>query len=355
VSQAVEPSKIILFLLHWLLFRLMFFSGVVKLTSRDPNWINIAAMNYHYYTQPLPSPCSHFMHNLPGFVHRAETLGTLFIETLLPFFLLIYFPLLRLLAVILIVFLNVTISITGNYGFFNFLAIALTLPILDDSFWLGKVYLFSFKIPAFQIPTLCWSMLLELPILLLVMAFSIDLLNRVFKTQLFESSAKIRKISKKLRVFHLANFYGLFGVMTTKRIELIIEGSNDGEHWLTYEFKYKPGNVYRRPPWIPGHMPRLDWQMWFCALRQYPHIPNWFLRLLERIMAGDADVLELLDLSPFPPNEPPKFLRILTFDYTFTTSEELKKTGRWWNRQSVGKFIPFSLRNSKYAPPETSE
>jgi len=345
-SQAVEPSKLMVFLFQWLLFRLMFSSGVVKLSSCDPNWRNLSAMEYHYFTQPIPTPFSFFMHNLPKKIHQMETLATFGIELFLPFLLFSPLPL-RFMAVAGITLLNVTISVTGNYGFFNLLTIILSTLVLDDSFWLQKVALSSFSFQTFAIPSFHWSILFTLPLFLTVMTISLELMNQAFRYPIIDVPDRINQLHKTVRPFLLANSYGLFAVMTTKRIELIIEGSNDDENWLPYEFKYKPGNISRRPPLIPGHMPRLDWQLWFCAFRKFPNISPWLVRFLEQLWKGNKNVIDLVEVNPFP-DKPPKFLRVMSYDYTFTSTSEWTKSGQWWQRKLVGKYIPFTLMNPQY-------
>jgi len=178
------------------------------------------------------------------------------------------------------------------------------------------------------------------------MVASLEPFIRAFRTSLFKFPAFFQ-IFRKFRQFCYSNSYGLFAVMTTQRIELEIEGSDDGDHWIPYQFKYKPGNLLRRPPWILGHMPRLDWQLWFCSLRRFPAIPPWFLKFLVEILAGNEVVLGLLDSNPFS-KEPPKWLRVVRYDYKFTSVEEWKRTGHWWKRKTAGKYLPFNLKNPKY-------
>jgi hypothetical protein len=351
-SQAAEPSKLCVFLLQWLLFRLMFCSGMVKLSSRDPNWVNLKAMNYHYFTQPIPNATSHFMHNLPQWFHKWETLGTFLVELVLPFFFFAPLPL-RLLAVVGTIQLNILISITGNYGFFNLLTIVLNCLVLDDNFWKGNISAISFGLPSFQIPSFSWSLFLSVPLFLTVTALSVDMLNRSFRTQAIQTPNFFRSLQKLVRPLLLVNSYGLFAVMTTKRIELVVEGSNDGEQWLAYEFKYKPGSICRKPPFIPGHMPRLDWMMWFLPFRKFPNVPAWPIRFLEQLMKSNEKVLKLLDTVPFPIDAPPKYLRVQAYDYTFTSRDELRKSGQWWKRTLKGKFIPFVFANPKYATEES--
>src|SRR5580700_6109530 len=52
-SRRTEPPTLVLWLVRWLLFRLMFESGCVKLMSADSAWWNLTALRFHYETQPL--------------------------------------------------------------------------------------------------------------------------------------------------------------------------------------------------------------------------------------------------------------------------------------------------------------
>jgi hypothetical protein len=136
---------------------------------------------------------------------------------------------------------------------------------------------------------------------------------------------------------HIVSPYGLFAVMTTKRHEIVIQGSNDGVEWRDYEFRYKPGDVARRPLWNIPHQPRLDWQMWFAALDDPRRLP-WFLRFLERLLQNEPTVMALLQSNPFP-DKPPTYVRAQFYDYTFANSEE-QSEGQWWDRQLLGLYFP---------------
>ncbi|MEW6778258.1 MAG: lipase maturation factor family protein, partial [Bdellovibrionota bacterium] len=138
--------------------------------------------------------------------------------------------------------------------------------------------------------------------------------------------------------FHLVSGYGLFSNMTTERPEIIVEGSNDGKDWKAYEFKWKPGDLKRRPGFVQPHMPRLDWVMWFAALGN-PRHDRWFVAFAQKLLQGSPRVLALLDKNPFP-EKPPKLLRSTLYDYKFTTFEERKKNGAWWKRTEVGPYTP---------------
>jgi hypothetical protein len=129
--------------------------------------------------------------------------------------------------------------------------------------------------------------------------------------------------------------------MTLSRPEIILEGSDDKTNWREYEFPYKAGDIYRRPPLAAPHQPRLDWQMWFAALAPQ-HYSYLLERLMRRTLEGEPAVLALLEKNPFP-SEPPRFVRLSFYDYHFTRSED--HTAAWWKRELKGATQPVSLEN----------
>jgi hypothetical protein len=143
--------------------------------------------------------------------------------------------------------------------------------------------------------------------------------------------------------FRSVNGYGLFAVMTTSRPEIIVQGSNDAQNWLDYEFKWKPGDVRQRPGFVAPHMPRLDWQMWFAALGTHRQNP-WFINFCVRLLQGSPEVIALLKRNPFP-EAPPKHVRAVLYQYHFTTPAQRRIDGAWWRREFQGEYCPaISLR-----------
>ena len=106
-----------------------------------------------------------------------------------------------------------------------------------------------------------------------------------------------RTVDGWINPLNVVSGYGLFAIMTTKRREIVIEGSYDGAEWHEYEFRYKPGDIMRAPPWNIPHQPRLDWQMWFAALDNPQRLP-WFWRFLERLLENEPTVTALLEEEP---------------------------------------------------------
>jgi hypothetical protein len=337
------PSRAILWLFRWLLFRLIFASGVVKLMSGDQTWRHLTALQYHYYTQPLPTWTSWYMHQLPGWFQQLSVIVTFIAELLVP--VLIFGPRLwRYAACAGIIGFQLLIAATGNYGFFNLLSIALCLLLLDDGVLperlRARIGLLPDSNPAGR--RLPWPRWLIVPVASVIFIFTAVpfLENCGLVTDLPEPLIELRE---GIESFHSFNRYGLFAVMTTRRPEIIVEGSNDGETWIAYEFKWKPGEVSRRPGFTTPHMPRLDWQMWFAALGNYQQSP-WFMNFQIRLLQGSPEVLKLMEMNPFP-DRPPRYVRAVLYEYYFTDSATRKETGAWWRREFRGPYGPeLSLR-----------
>lgn len=333
-------SPVVIWLYRWLLFRLIFLSGVVKLASGDPSWRHFTALPVHYESQPLPTPLAWYMYQLPEWFQRGSVGFVFFVELVVPF--LIFAPRrVRFFAAGAVVALQVLILLTGNYAFFNLLTIGFCLFLLDDAFFrrvLPKVS--GWLLAQVHQKPRSWSRAgcrAFAALALFVGAFQVA---RPFGVHWSLADATIQSVSP----LEIINSYGLFAVMTTTRPEIVIEGSNDGVTWLPYEFKYKPGDLTHRPAWVAPHQPRLDWQMWFAALGDYRSDP-WIVRFMVRLLQGSPEVLQLLDRNPFP-GAPPRYIRAMLYQYRFTTPAERKSTGDWWSRELKGVYVPAgSLRD----------
>jgi len=328
---------VIVRLFRWLLCRLMFLSGTVKLLSGDPTWRNFTALPVHYQTQPLPTPLAWYFYQLPPWFQRVSVGFLFFVELVVP--LLVLAPRrIRLFAVLAIMLLQVLILLTGNYAFFNFLTIALCLFALDDAALRSILGRLSISWHAKQ-RSIAWQAVCASVASFVLITSGFEMAGELSGRHWAPADAVVRAIAP----FGIVNTYGLFAVMTTSRPEIIIEGSEDGASWQAYEFKYKPGILTRRPSWVAPHQPRLDWQMWFAALGNYRTDP-WILHFLERLLEGSPPVLGLLGRNPFP-DGPPRYVRARVYDYRFTTPEERKATGEWWHREWKGTYAPeVSLR-----------
>jgi predicted DCC family thiol-disulfide oxidoreductase YuxK len=341
LSCATVPG---IWLLRWLLFRFMLMSGVVKLLSGDPNWWNLSALSYHFLTQPLPTPLAWYAAHLPARALEVATGATFFIELVLPF--LFFCPRrLRFLAAHGTLLLQSFILLTGNYNWFNLQTMLLCLPLFDDAALRSIAPRRLLGLLEARAPRRRSGRAVR--VLVGALAFVIVVSSLVHMDARFGGNPPgvPRALARLIEPLHIVSGYGLFAVMTTQRDEIVIEGSYDGTNWREYEFRYKPGDVMRRPPWNIPHQPRLDWQMWFAALDDPQHLP-WFERFLQRVLENDPVVTVLLERNPFA-DARPRYVRALFYDYTYADADE-KARGRWWNRRLLGLYFPVvSLKSTE--------
>jgi lipase maturation factor 1 len=326
------PSRVVVWLFRLLLFRLMFFSGMVKLSSGDPTWHNLTALAFHYHTQPLPTPLAWYLDQLPLWFQRASTAMVLAVELAAPFLTLLpRRP--RMLGAGCLIGLQGLILLTGNYAFFNWLTIALCILLLDDQF-LRRV------MPSRIGEKARAALGRPMKAILAVLTTLIVLLNIGQFSHLFfgDAPGPLGDLVRVTEPLGLVNRYGLFAVMTTARPEIVIQGSNDGATWVDYAFRYKPGDPAHALPVAAPHQPRLDWQMWFAALGNY-RTNDWFGNLMVRLLQGSPEVVGLFERAPFG-RTPPKYVRALLYDYTFTGFAERRATGDLWKRDLRGLYFP---------------
>jgi uncharacterized membrane protein YphA (DoxX/SURF4 family) len=332
-SRQSAPSTLALWLLRWLLFRLMFESGCVKLMSGDISWWNLSALRYHYETQPLPTWIGWYAHQLPAHFQAFCTFAMLGLELVGPV-LIFAGRRARLTAAGVFIFFQVLILLTGNYTFFNYLTIVLCIILLDDDVLAFRA---ARGLPPLRERCRRWSRLVTAPLaVIVVLVTSMGLMGTLRIPERW--SALSRVVYGWLEPLHSFNGYGLFAVMTVERPEIIVEGSNDGKTWVPYEFKYKPGALDRRPRFIAPYQPRLDWQMWFAALSG-PDDNPWFLNFEARLLQNDPAVLALMGPNPFP-NAPPRYVRAQLYQYHFTNLATRRATGNWWRRDYTGLYLP---------------
>ena len=330
-------QKTIAWLYRWLAFRLYFLSGFVKLASHDPNWRNLSALDFHYWTQPLPTFVAWYADKLPRGFQHASTFAVLAVELGAPF--LFFMPRrIRFFGAGLLLGLQALIFATGNYTFFNLLSAAITLFVFDDQALRGWVWT-PRRVREWLRADPARS---GKPVRIAAAALTLLILplglTRIFENATSQLPEPIETLARYTSPFQIVNSYGLFAVMTTERLEIVVEGSSDGEEWRAYEFPYKPGDVSRAPRWAAPYQPRLDWQMWFAALSDYRTNP-WFVTFCERLLEGAPDVVALLAKNPFP-DHPPRYVRAVMYDYKFSTWDERRKTGAWWHREPHGEYLP---------------
>jgi len=318
----------IVYLVRWLVFRLEFGAGLIKMRG-DPCWRDLTCLYSHHETQPMPNPLSWYFHRLPRALHRVEVLGNHFAQLVVPVFLFAPQPIATV-AGLIIVATQAWLVLSGNFSWLNVITIVLAFAAFDDAA-LGRA------LPIAR-PALETSLPHEV-LVILVTVLVVALSYRPAKNLL--SSGQL--MNSSFDPLHLVNTYGAFGSVTKRRFEVVIEGTLDPEptsasEWREYEFKAKPGDVRRRPPqYAPYHL-RLDWLMWFAAFSS-PRYHEWFMPLLAKLLEGDRAILRLLARDPFA-GERPRVVRAQLWLYGFTTSAERRETGAWWHRSYVRPYVP---------------
>lgn len=332
-SAAAEPNPVVRWVLWGLCFKLTFLSGITKILSRDPAWAGWTAMNYHYWTQPIPTWTSWYAAQAPAAVQYWSVPAMLAIELVVPFaiFLPARFRKTRLVACVLMILLQVGIGATGNYGFFNLLTIVLYLTLLDDR-TMGRRRIAPPHSGTPRPEPAAWRMTTSAAAVAIA-SLSVVAFVREMQATAGTSSQIARawpgRVLEWVEPFRSINGYGLFRVMTTERPELLIEVSENGQDFKEWEFRWKPGDPRRRPAFVEPHMPRLDWQMWFAALDPFG-AERWLEPLARRLVDDEPAVVRLLGPSPLA--GPPRSVRIGYYDYRFTTRAERSQSGDWWVR-----------------------
>lgn len=314
--------------LNFLLFRFYIQAGASKIISRDKTWHNLTALYYHYFSQPLPNTTAWYVQKWPMWFHKLSAFSMFFIELVVPFAMFSP-PEVRFIVFFLIGGLQVSIWLTGNFSYLNHLTFSVCLLLIPNLYLepiLGP--------PSLPGPhsALWWQILVS------ILGFTFLAIQVICCLSMFFRVPFFQKVMDAIRSFHLAYPHGIFAIMTTKRIEMVIEGSNDGMNWKEYEFFYKPGDLSHRPRRISPYQPRIDWQMWFLPFGQYKD-QGWLHQFLIRIFNGVPEVLALIKKNPFP-KAPPLYLRVVAYNYTYTSYEERQATGHWWKRELLGLYAP---------------
>ncbi|MEV7735829.1 lipase maturation factor family protein [Streptomyces sp. NPDC088921] len=322
-NDEVAPPVLVLFLLRWILFRVEFGAGLIKMRG-DACWRKLTCLDHHHETQPMPGPLSWFFHHLPRPLHRVEVAANHVTQLLVPFLLFTPQPIATAAASLMIA-TQLWLVLSGNFAWLNWITIVLAVPALD----LGG--------EAPDLPdTPLWYEVVVLAVAALLLALSYHpVRNMISRSQI---------MNRSFDPLHLVNTYGAFGSVSRVRHEVVVEGTADDvprrdSEWKEYEFKGKPGDPRRWPrQFAPYHL-RLDWMMWFAALSP-AYAQAWFGTMVERLLENDPATLRLLRHSPFPPDEPPRHVRARLFRYRYTTWRELRETGACWERTYVREFLP---------------
>ncbi|WP_328393272.1 lipase maturation factor family protein [Streptomyces sp. NBC_00390] len=322
-NERTAPPVLVLWLLRWVLFRVEFGAGLIKIRG-DLCWRNLTCLFFHHETQPMPGPLSWFFHHLPRPLHRVEAGANHAVQLLVPVLLFTPQPVASAAAGV-IVLTQLWLVFSGNFAWLNWLTITLALPAVD-----GSLFMDPPDAPAAPL----WYEIVVIAVSAGLLALSYHPTRNLFSRR--------QAMNRSYDALHLVNAYGAFGTVGRVRHEIVVEGTDErvlheGTVWREYEFRGKPGDVRRLPrQFAPYHL-RLDWLMWFAALSP-AYARSWFLPFVERLLDGDRDTLRLLRHNPFP-DAPPVYVRARLYRYRFTTWSELRATGAWWHRTHVREFL----------------
>ena len=336
-----RPPILVIWLFRWLGFRIMIGAGLIKLRG-DPCWRDLTCLYYHYETQPIPSPISRYLHFAPHWFHKFETAWNHFVELIVPWFSFGQRQVRHVAGVLLVTF-QIFLIISGNLSFLNYLTIAPFLACFDDTFlchFLPKVLVRRAERAAQESEASRINNTVAIALSILIVYLSAaPVLNLVSGRQLMNYSYD---------PLDLVNTYGAFGTVGRERDEIIFEGTDDSvitgdTKWKKYEFKAKPGDPNRRPPFVAPYQPRIDWQIWFAAMASPGEYP-WTLHFAWKLLHNDPGTLSLLANNPFP-NAPPHYIRARLYRYRFTPIGQKA----WWNSEPISEWLPaLSTDNSEF-------
>ena len=330
----LPPPEPVIWLLRWLIFRIMVGAGLIKLRN-DPCWRDLTCLDYHFETQPIPNPLSRYFHFLPRAVLHAGVLYNHFCELVAPWF--GFWPRhARHLAGGCMLLLQVLLILSGNLSFLNWLTIVPILACFDDGL-LRRV------LPRFVVtraeraartarPSTPHQFAVGLLAFLVAGASIAPVRNLLSSRQAMNTS---------FDRFDLVNTYGAFGTVGRERFEIVFEGTDADSltastAWRAYEFKCKPGDPKRRPCVISPYHYRLDWLIWFAAMSTPERYP-WTVHLVWKLLQNDAGTLRLLAGNPFP-QAPPRFIRATLYRYRFVRPGD--PSGATWEREPAGEWLP---------------
>jgi lipase maturation factor 1 len=342
------PAWASVWLLRWEWFSIYFGSGVVKLWSGDPQWRSLTAMDHYYENSPLPSWIGWYAQQLPHSVHAATAFLTLFAELVTPWVLLGPRRVRIAVAVVLTVF-QIGIIATANYAFLNYLVLALGVFLVDDRALAGFARRLRSVRRADAADTARAPAAEPQPARVvhpsgyghwIGPASTIVLVATVYLSASSFLASKIPYAmtapARYTEAFRFANSYGLFAVMTTAEYEIEFQGTRNDSVWVAYPFRYKPQDPFVAPGLYAPYQPRFEWNLWFASLGPWAENP-WVVTTEARLLQDDPQVLALFAGNPFV-TSPPRAVRTVLWRYWFTDAATRRRTGRWWNRESLGVF-----------------
>jgi len=326
------PPVIVIWLLRWLIARIMLGAGLIKLRG-DACWRDLTCLDFHFETQPIPSPLSPFFHALPPAAHKVGVLFNHLVELVVPFF--VFGPRrARLVAGGCLLALQVILISSGNLAYLNWLTIIPILACFDDGVWrhlLPRRLVERALRAAATAVTSAGQRRAVVTLAAVVAVLSVEPVLNLFS---FEQA-----MNTTFNRLQLVNTYGAFGSVGRERDEIVFEGTLDETigpqtRWTAYEWRCKPGDPARRPCWMSPYHRRLDWLIWFAAMGQ-PQQSPWAVHLAWKLLESDRGALGLLAGDPFG-GQRPRFVRATLYRYKLAPP----RSPVWWERSELGPWLP---------------
>jgi hypothetical protein len=331
----VAPPIVVIWLFRWLIFRIMIGSALIKLRG-DPCWRELTALFYYFETQPIPNPLSRWFHFLPHPVLQAGVLWNFLAELVAPWF--VFWPrFARHIAGSIIVLFLLSIAVSGNLSFLNWLTIIPALACFDDSLWSRLTPRFL-KIPAGKaLQNQCKSIGAQaaaIGLACLVAWFSWKPVENLF-------FSPHQMMNTSFDPLDLVNTYGAFGTIGRERLNVVFQGTDSDSpmgavEWKDYLYQALPVDVQEMPVQVAPYQPHLDWQMWFAAMGTYNQYP-WTLHLVWKLLHNDPVALSFFRSNPFP-DHPPKYIRAVLYKYSFAAPGNTDSA--WWTREFQDNWLP---------------
>jgi hypothetical protein len=328
------PPTPLIWLFRWLIFRIMLGAGLIKLRG-DRVWRDLTALYYHFETQPIPGPLSRWFHFLPRLALRAGVMFNHVAEIVAPWF--VFWPrTARRIAGVVIILFQISLILSGNLSFLNWITIVPALACLDDAFWARILPNFLVRrathAAAHALPSKAMRTTgLAVAGLVVLLSFQ-PVMNLLSARQMMNTS---------FDPLDLVNTYGAFGSVGRERLNIVFEGTNDAvpddsATWKAYPYQDLPVELDKAPPQIAPYQPRLDWQMWFAAMGT-PGQYQWTLHLVWKLLHNDPGTLSLFGGNPFP-DHPPRYIRAVLYRYRFAAPGNPQHL--WWERDRLSLWLP---------------
>ncbi len=323
-------------LLLWLLFRVVFFSGVVKLVGADPSWGSLNALRYFFQSQPLPTPPGWWAQKLPDPVLSGLCLVVLVIELGIPFFML-FGRRLRLASFAILAAFQAALLVFANTNFLNHAVLLLLLMLVDDAAWRKSLLLrpLTNRYPERPLPGRTHWVLVPYFLFIAIVSIVQTAADLGHRGPWPSSLLSLYRFNVPMR---LTGHYGYTLTSLDYRPQIVLEGTLDGREWKEYSFRWAPGDPKRMPGFSSPHSPRLEARLWLASYSRCEDVP-WFQQFTGRLAMASPAVLSLLAKDPFN-GQAPLTVRSMRYGYRFSDFPEWRRTGEWWVRFERGEFCP---------------